>query len=170
MNLYLHVGAASMVLISALGLARLVGRPYHARVRTLDEWIRVIRHLEPLMAWRQWPLGRALVEASRGQSRIGPAVVRWHERLSNPDQSFAEAWSGLLQELPGLWDADRHVLEDLGRVLGASDIQSQRSELQATSLELTRLMGDARRQEAQDGRLYPALVGALGVMVVLMML
>lgn len=166
----LHVVASFLVVAAAMGLARMAGGPYRDRVRTLEEWQRLVRHLEPLIVWKQMPLRQALLESARGQARIDPALRRWVAGLDNRDTDFNEAWSTLLTNMPGLWDEDRLVLKDFGRVLGMSDAESQRAELEAAAGELMRLVGEARRRNQQDGRLYPALVSALGIMVVILML
>lgn len=168
--IWLHLSASAMVLGASVGLGRLAGKPYRTRLRTLEEWQRWLRHLEPLITWKQMPLKEALGQAAEGQPHLRPAVRRLAERLLSPDCDFAESWVTMLNEMPGLWEDDRNVLRDFGRVLGTVDLASERSELGAVGLEVSRLVGSARTMESHDGRLYPALIGALGVMVVLMML
>jgi len=82
---------------------------------------------------------------------------------------MGEAWTALLGSLFGLWDEDRVVLQDLGRTLGMTDSSYQHDHVTATLHELDRLLEDARHQWNHDGRLYPALLSALGVAVVILM-
>lgn len=122
------------------------------------------------MVRKQVPLARALAEAARGQPLLAPAVAHLVGELGHPDAEPSSSWTRLLERVPGLWEEDRVLLSELGGVLGKSDATAQQAELQALDIELHRLVAEARRKEAQDGRLYPALVGALGLMVVILML
>ncbi|NMP21161.1 stage III sporulation protein AB [Sulfobacillus harzensis] len=166
----LKLAAALLVVVAAVGLGRLASRPFRMRVLTLEAFQRLARRLDPFIVIKQMPLASALPEASRGLGLIAPAVTQLVGNLGHPDADVGELWSAMLERVPGLWDEDRALLRDFGRVLGRTDALAQRSELQAVQAELSRLIEEARRKEAQDGRLYPALVGALGVMVVILML
>lgn len=162
--------ASALVLAAALGLGRLAARPYQLRVRTLEEWQRLVRHLVPLISWKRMPLAEALSEAARGQPLIRAAMAQFVRRLHDRDGEFASYWAELLKSLPGLWEEDRVCLLELGRVLGMSDAVYQEEHLTAAARELERLTGEARAVRAKDGRLVPVMVSAMGVMVVILML
>lgn len=168
--LTLRLVAAGLVIGAAWGLGRQAARPFSLRVRTLEEWRRFLQHLVPLIVWRRIPLREALVEAVRGQPELVGSVSRFVEMSQDPDVDFSQAWVDLLQNMPGLWEADRRVLNNLGLELGMSDAQYQEEHLATAQAELGRLLDEARVKRAHDGRLVPALVTALGVMVVIMML
>lgn len=166
----LKIVAALAVVGAALGLGRLAARPYRARVLTLEAFQRVMRRMEPLMVRHRLPLPSALIEASRAQPLLFPAMQSLVDGLGDPDASLASLWDHMLEGLLGLWEDDRAVLRDFGRVLGKTDAEAQRTELAAVMQDLSRLTLEARRHEAQDGRLYPALISAMGVMVVILLL
>ncbi len=166
----LKVVAALAVVGAALGLGRLAARPYRARVLTLEAFQRVMRRLQPLMVRNRLPLPSALVEAARAQPLLFSAIESLVATLGNPDADLARQWDQMLEGIPGLWEDDRAVLRDFGRILGRTDAEAQQAELAAVREELSRLTLEARRHEAQDGRLYPALISAMGVMVVILLL
>lgn len=162
--------ASAFVMAATVGLGRLAVTPYQLRVRTLEEWQRLLSHLDPLIEWRRMPLPQALLQASSGQRLLHPAVFNLTRMLERRDEPFDQSWQTMLDELPGLWEEDRRVLADLGRVLGRSDVRYQHDHLQASQRELERLMADAREGRAKDGRLLGALFSALGVMVIILLL
>lgn len=166
----LHVLASALILAAALGLARRAALPYEVRVRTLEEWQRFLRHLMPLIEWKRMALAQAVSEAGRGLPHLQPAMERLGEELRDRDTELHTAWNGMLAGLPGLWGEDQPVLSELGRVLGTSDADHQHNHLEAAGREVGRLLEDARRARSKDGRMLPALVSAVGLMVVILML
>jgi stage III sporulation protein AB len=76
----------------------------------------------------------------------------------------------MLESQSGLWDADRAALGNLGRALGWSDVAYQHEHLDVALRDLEALTAEARLRLAKDGHLFQAMVGALGVMVVILML
>ncbi len=165
-----RVVASGLVLFAAGSLARRAGHPYRERVRTLEQWQRLLRHLLPLIQWKRVPLADALEDSVRGQDLLYQPMRRFVQTLSNRDIEFQAAWDAMLLDMPGLWEEDRGVLRDFGRALGKSDVAFQHDQVDAAAAELQRLSDEARRQRAQDGRLVPAMVSALGVLVVILML
>lgn len=164
------LAASLLVLLSALGLARMAGRPYQIRVQTLEQWQRLVRHLMPLIEWRKVPLAQALRDASRGMVFLAPGMASLARRLEGHDGNFLAAWQEMLLGQPGLWEEDRASLADLGKVLGMSEASYQHDHLAAVHADLDRLADSARDRALKDGRLFPALVSALGVMVVILLL
>lgn len=162
--------ASALVLGTTIGLARMAGMPFRVRVRTLEQWQQLLRHLGPLIEWRRTPLPQALEEAGKGLSHLGGAMTQFIAQMGQRDADFTEAWGMLLSRQAGLWEEDRAVLTDLGRVLGMSDVSYQHDHLLATHHELERLCSEARMRLDKDARMIVALVGAAGVMVVMMML
>lgn len=161
--------AVSLVLIATIGMARMAGSPYRNRLQVLEEWQRLLRHLEPLMEWKLVPLGPALREAVRGQRILEPPILILIEDLQHPDAVLEDLWGTLLASLPELFEDDVIVLSDFGRSLGKSEPHDEKSQLQSVAHELERLISEARYQKSHDGRVFPALVTALGMAVVILM-
>ena len=166
----LKVAASILVMMAVVGMARLAGRPYQLRVSTLEEWQRLLRHLVPLIEWRRVPLGVALREASHGLRYVHAPMSGLARALEKPDSDFRQAWAAVLEDQAGLWEDDRLALASLGETLGASDVSFQRDHLLAAQADLDRLVGEARLRLSKDGRLFPALISAAGVMVVILVL
>ncbi len=166
----LKVVGSALEILASLGVSRMASHPYQLRVSTLEEWQRLLRHLAPLIEWRRLPLGKALQEASRGLPHLQGAMVELSRELEKPDTNFREAWDALLRRQAGVWEDDRAALTALGQVLGASEASFQRDHLIAARADLERLMGEARVRLAKDGRLFPVMISAAGVMVVIMAL
>ena len=166
----LKVVAGALVLGAALGMARRASLPYEIRVRTLEEWQRFLRQLMPLIEWKRLALGAAVSEAGRGLTHLAPALGRLAVRLRDRDTQLRSAWDDMLASLPGVWEEDQPVLSELGRVLGTSDADHQHNHLAAAMREVDRLLNEARRAQSRDGRVIPALVSAVGMMVVILML
>jgi stage III sporulation protein AB len=164
------VMASVLVLASTLGLSQMAISPYQLRVRTLEEWLRFLSHLNPLIQWKRVPLPQALLQAALGQRLLLPALQDLQQELDRREIAFEQTWQAMLSQLPGLWEDDRRVLADLGRALGMSDVQYQHDHLAAAHAELERLLKDAREERSKDGRLLGALFSALGVMVIILML
>ncbi len=166
----LRVMGGAAILGATWDLARRAARPYEVRVRTLEEWQRFLRQLMPLIEWKRMALAGAVTEAGRGLTYLEPAMGRLGERLRDRDTELRGAWDHMLLSLPGLWGEDQPVLSELGRVLGTSDADHQHNHLEAAVREVDRLLDDARRARSRDGRMLPAMVGAIGMMVVILML
>lgn len=162
--------ALALVLLSTMGFSARAVRPFRMRVRTLEQWQQLVLHLVPLIEWRLTPLPQALMESARGLGQVEPSVVWLTQEISQREAGFFELWQQMLASDPHLWEEDRAVLAELGRGLGVSDVSFQHDHLMATHHELDRLCADARTQWAKDGRMLGALVGAAGVMVVILML
>ena len=54
--------------------------------------------------------------------------------------------------------------------MGISDALHQEEQLNVAVAEVGRLLGEARQEKRQDGRLMPALVASAGIMVVILLL
>ncbi len=162
--------ALALILLSTLGFSARAVRPFQMRVRTLEQWQQLVLHLVPLIEWRLTPLPQALMEGARGRGQVELGVAWLTNELSHGEGGFFELWQQMLANDPHLWADDRAVLAELGRGLGVSGVNFQHDHLMATHHELERLCADARTQWAKDGRMLGALVGAAGVMVVILML
>ncbi|MCY0899508.1 MAG: stage III sporulation protein AB [Firmicutes bacterium] len=168
--IWLKLAGSLLVIGSTAGLGRLSARPYAERVGTLEEWQRLLKRLMTLIEWKRLPLSAALGEAARGSPRLTSVVAHLISELQNRDEEFFMAWRRLLDRVPALWAEDRAVLEDLGRVLGRSDIAHQHEHLRAAEQELDRLIREARWQRVHEGRLGPALLTAVGIMLAIVLL
>ncbi|PSR24145.1 MAG: hypothetical protein C7B45_00600 [Sulfobacillus acidophilus] len=164
------LAASVLILASTFGLGKMATGPYQLRVHTLEEWLRFVSHLHPLIEWKRMPLPQALLQAASGQRLLSPVLEVLGQELGRREIAFEQAWQIMLNRLPGLWEEDQRVLVDLGRALGMSDVQYQRAHLAAARAELERLLRDARVERAQDGRLLAALFSAFGVMILILML
>jgi len=153
-----------------LGLTRQAGFPYRQRVRVLEEWERALARLVPLIGWRHLPLKDACRLAVKGLPVIGPYWLRMVASLDDREVDFLTAFNTMVDHLPGLWADDRPVLQEVGRLLGQSAAIYQEALLARGLADVSRLLEEARQQSQSDGRVMPALVGAVGALLLILLL
>lgn len=158
---------ALMVMVAAVALARLMGRPYRLRVRALEAWQACLARLEPEIGWRQLPIRQALARAAASDPLFKPVLARLNTVLDGQEGGFGDAFGRALEEMPGLWAEDREPLTRLGRTLGESAAGYQEGHIGMARGEVERLLAAARDGGLKQAKLVETLVALGGVAVVI---
>lgn len=161
---------ALLTVMAAWWLGRLMARPYRLRVTALEQGIGVLEQLRPEIAWHQRILDVAFQRASRSYSVWQPVAEILSQQIGQHESNFATAFHQALITVPGLWEKDLAVWDELGQVLGQSSAEFQIDHLQAAEAELARNLNEARSQGLKTAHLTEILVSLVGVALVIVLI
>jgi stage III sporulation protein AB len=162
--------AAVCLLCAVAGLMYLAQKPFIVRVAGLEQFERAISRLVPLIGWQKLPLAEAWVRATAGQALLAGSAQWLQRRLARRDIDFATAFGEMVDQLWWVTQDDRLVLAEMGQVLGRSASAYQEEHLRRLADDVSRLLREARVTRQKDGRLYAALIGAIGAAVLILLL
>lgn len=161
---------AVLAILSTISVAHYLARPYRFRISALEQWIRLLEQLVPAIGWKKLPLQEAFSEASRGYPLLTPVLRKLNQLLNSREMDFFAAFSGALREESWIWDEDRRILEELGRVLGRSSSVYQEDHIKGAISELQRVLQEARGRGLKQARLVESLTSAAGIALVILLL
>ncbi|AUW93515.1 hypothetical protein CO251_08040 [Sulfobacillus sp. hq2] len=161
---------AVLTVLSAWYLGHLMAKPYRLRITALEQGIGILGQLRPEIGWHHRILATAFERASRPFPAWQSMAHSLAERIGEHDTDFASAFRQALQCVPGLWEQDLVVWNELGHVLGQSAAEFQLNHLQAAEMELTRLLHEARSQGLKTARLTETLVSLAGLALVIVLI
>ncbi len=159
-----------MVVVAAVYLGRLLGRPYRRRWAFLMAWERCAGFLVPLIVWHHMPLPQALSRASEAYPTLSPMLDRVTAKLEERDVDIVAAFRYGLESEPSLRSAEGDLLEDFASKLGSSSAPFQQDLLQSTELRLHQLAEESRVMDLKQARLLETLVSLSGVALVILLL
>lgn len=160
-------GMALIVLCGSLTGLNL-GRGLTARVRVLEEVIRLYRYLRDRLKYLR-PSVSALIEAAAesGEFEALKFLPACNARMKS-GLGFSESWRlSVAEEAPALGRDALPAVQSLAGVIGASDIDSQLSAIDYGISVLEDRLEQARQKAAGKSRLYGTLglLAGLGVSV-----
>ncbi len=158
------------VIVAAIYVGRLMGRPYRRRWLLLTTWERCAGFLIPLIAWHRMPLSQALSRASRAYPPLSPILDRVVRELDARESDVVAAFRHGLGMEPALQHGDREVLEDMAVKLGTSSVEFQSDLLRTTESRLHQLAQESRVVDLKQARLLETLISLSGVALVILLL
>lgn len=161
---------ALLVVLVAVYLGRMLGRPYRRRWVLLSTWERCAGFLIPLIVWNQMPLPQALNRAAEAYPALSPMLGRVVEKLLERDSDVVTAFQHGLAPETSLKRGDGEVLEDFASKLGSSAAEFQGDLLKSTESRLHQLAEESRVVDLKQARLLETLVSLSGVALVILLL
>jgi stage III sporulation protein AB len=163
------VGAVCLV-AAAWGLGRMMGRPYRLRVTVLEQGLGLLAQLRPEIAWHHRILVMAFQRASRPYPLWHPMVQTLADQIERHETDFASAFHEAVAEVPGLWQRDREVWDELGSVLGQSAVEYQMEHLHAAEELLMKNLSEAQSQGLKTARMTEILMSCAGAALAILLI
>lgn len=149
---------------------------YQCRVTNLQSFLDGLKNLEDEILYRKTPLPEALKivsidKAESGAKNLFSAVSQ--ELEGKNSHNFIEVWSDIVGKLGSdcaLIEADTHILKELGRGLGGTDIYGQSAVLQRACKQLEVQLVEAVAEKDTKGKMYKGLGIAIGLTIVIILI
>ncbi len=158
------------MILAAVLLGRILGRPYRRRWLLLSTWERCTSFLIPLISWQQIPLTQALGRAARAYPPLSVMLDQVVGELEKRESDVVGAFQHGLAAESALKFREREVLEDLAAKLGSSSVEFQSDLLKTTESRMRQLAEESRVMDLKQARLLETLVSLSGVALVILLL
>ncbi len=168
MDVTVRIGAACVMTASGAWGGKMLSGAQARRAKLLQEALTGVRRLNVEMIERRV----ALREALSACGGLFEAVAREMEGGAPPGEAWrktSESLGARGEALDSLDPGDMTALNRLFGSLGEGGMQAQRMALIEAAEEIERLMGQARKKQEEQGRLYTSL-GALGGLAMALLL
>lgn len=136
-----------------------------SRVKLLAAWHNTLIEMENYISALQMPLNEIYIRLSRGELENFFAGLS-----SRGGESTAEAWKKELKKLKYLDCEDKLILENLSLTLGASDMQTQLSNISLAAQDIKTRLEAAAEKSKTDSKLYRTVsfFAGIGISIILL--
>ncbi len=148
----------------------MMARPYRLRVEVLQQGLGLLSQMRSEIAWHHRVLAQAFERASRPYPLWQPMVQALTQRLELHEMDFASAFHDALAEVPGLWQTDREVWDELGAVLGQSSVEYQIEHLHSAAELLNTNLGEAQTHGLKTARMTEVLISCAGAALAILLI
>ncbi|NMA61936.1 MAG: hypothetical protein GX956_08640 [Firmicutes bacterium] len=164
--------AAALVVFSCGVMGLLAANSYAQRVRNLRELLSFIQLLESEVQFARTTLPEVIAKVIPHFSGVTKGFLKiLHDSLiTGQGQDFAIGWGQAVIYLRenGLPDQALGDLQDLGRILGCSDVTEQLKHLQLCSVRLQTALEEAKEEQNKQTKLWRYLGFSAGLLIVLL--
>lgn len=163
-----------LVFSGCIGAGMVKAAQYGLRLRTLEELVNALRVLEAKMTYSLGALPSLLLECSENpdfSAREFFAAVS--ENIAGGRKSFSECWN---KALDGVYSekmlsfCDLEVLRQIGKELGTTDLQGQKTAFSHVYQRLETQIEEARAEKRKKEKLYRGLGFYIGTLIPLVLL
>lgn len=163
-----------LIIASCFGAGKAKSLEFTYRVRLLQELYQGFKLLQIEIQYSRDHL--PILFEKRAQQECGILSNFFKtvcQRLETGEHSFFDCWEAAIltvYENCPLTDVDREVLRQLGRELGKSDLQGQKSAFDRFFSRLEAQMKEAESIKKQKGQMYQSLGLYSGILIVILLL
>ena len=160
-----------LLLSASIAMGLLLGANYRSRIRELEQWTRVIKHLEREICFEERVLAESFATAALFANQpIATLFTECSRQMTKENMSFAQAWqSSWKAYLPcsNLTVADRQILQDFMVRVGKGDMENQKRVFDFLYKQLDDMLYAAKESCATREKICRCLVWAGGAALAL---
>lgn len=162
------------LLCSALGYIK--AQDYQCRVINLQSFLDGLKNLEDEIIYRKTPLPEALsiVSDEKANHAAKTLFIKVSTDLKeNNSCSFIESWIKYTKELGescSFTTEDIYTIDELGKLLGGTDIYGQSAVIQRAYKQIETQLQLAVKENSTKGKMYKGLGIAIGLTIVIILL
>lgn len=156
----LFLGSAGTGLLLSKGLAR--------RTELLQLIERLLLALSNDLHYQKTPTLRLLREIGRDESY---AKLQFLSTFAEPAAELApisQLWDSALKKQMGLQNEELELLQETGRILGASDSESQINALSLQQKKLERILEESLQKQQTQGKLFRSMGVLCGFLLIIL--
>ena len=159
-----------LIIASASGIGTMLSQKYINRVKQLKSFKSALNMLETKMQYTYLPLKEIFLDISKS---LPGEVGAFFREVSEQIEMFG-ATIGFNKTLDktkiDITKQDKEVLKNLSKMLGATDISGQISEIELTQTFLDKQIEQAEVEKEKNAKLYRTLGVVAGITIVIILL
>ena len=161
-----------LIFLGSTSIGYIISKKYSNRVIELKEFRNAINILENKIKFTYEPIGEIFKEISKNiNTDISNVFMKASNYLEN--STTKEAWKKAIEEEKdylSINDEDRNIIENLGNMLGKTDVDGQISEIKLTSKFIETQIEKAEEEKKKNQKLYRTLGTVIGLAIVIILI
>ena len=159
-----------LVLITSSLIGKSIAKKYGNRLKELEEMKTALNIFKSKINYTYSPIPEIFEELSvKIKGNIGNIFKKSREKMENSTASVA--WEEAIEEVPSnLNKDDKYTLKTLSKLLGQTDLEGQKSQIDITQKFLEEQIKEANEQKQKNEKLYGKLGTTIGLAIVIVLI
>ena len=173
MEFFMHIIKYFMlflVLITSSLIGKSIAKKYSNRLKELEEMKTALNIFKSKINYTYSPIPEIFEELSvKIKGNIGNIFKKSREKMEKSTASVA--WEEAIEEVPSnLNKDDKYTLKTLSKLLGQTDLEGQKSQIDITQKFLEEQIKEANEQKQKNEKLYSKLGTTIGLAIVIILI
>ncbi len=159
-----------LVLITSSLIGKSIAKKYGNRLKELEEMKTALNIFKSKINYTYSPIPEIFEELSvKIKGNIGNIFKKSREKMENSTASVA--WEEAIEEVSSnLNKDDKYTLKTLSKLLGQTDLEGQKSQIDITQKFLEEQIKEANEQKQKNEKLYSKLGTTIGLAIVIVLI
>ena len=159
-----------LVLITSSLIGKSIAKKYGNRLKELEEMKTALNIFKSKINYTYSPIPEIFEELSvKIKGNIGNIFKKSREKMENSTASVA--WEEAIEEVSSnLNKDDKYTLKTLSKLLGQTDLEGQKSQIDITQKFLEEQIKEANEQKQKHEKLYSKLGTTIGLEIVIVLI
>ena len=159
-----------LVLITSSLIGKSIAKKYGNRLKELEEMKTALNIFKSKINYTYSPIPEIFEELSvKIKGNIGNIFKKSREKMENSTASVA--WEEAIEEVSSnLNKDDKYTLKTVSKLLGQTDLEGQKSQIDITQKFLEEQIKEANEQKQKNEKLYSKLGTTIGLAIVIVLI
>lgn len=160
----------SFIFLTSSGIGMLISKKYEERVNELKEFKNALNMFKTKIKFTYEPIPEIFIQISQAVTPTIGGIFK----IASYNMNFypaGEAWSKAIDtDILNINLEDRSILKDLSKLLGATDMDGQLSQIEITYNFLEEQIKKAEKDRAKSEKLYRTMGMIIGLVIVIILM